>query len=173
MTMSTLRRVYRSRTQSFITVMCILWIDVFVGVGVARNLSNTPLAALGIALIVLFTAVYWRGALTGVFTSPTGIHVRNVFSNSDFRWDEIDRFEIDTPGGGLFPQICRIYTKDGRMKRAFGIAETNFALTRPMEKRPAAKIVAELNEALANSTDAASAGEGAGAAFVQSKSGPG
>lgn len=141
-------RVYRIRSQSFIMVMCILANDVLIGAGVARNISRTSLAAGGIAWIVIFTAVAARAAAAGIVASSTGIHVRNVFSSRDFRWDEIDRLEIDTPGGGLFPQICRVYTKNGQMRRAIGITETNVALTRPMEKRPAARMVAELNEAL-------------------------
>jgi hypothetical protein len=151
MTIDPHRQVYRSRTQSFGLIMCILVIDVIVGTGVARNINNTPLVAFGIGIIVLSTAVYWRAASTGIFTSPSGIHVRNVFSNSDFRWDEIERFVVDADRG-WFPTICRIYTKDGRVKRAFGIQENNIALTKPMEQRPAAKIVAELNDLLATRT---------------------
>ena|ERR1700691_1564818 len=154
------RRVYRSRTQSFGIVMSMLMLDVIVGAGVARNIDRTGLAVFGVTLILLCSAVCWRAASTGIFVSSTAIHVRNVFSNSNFRWDEIERFEIDADSG-LFPTVCRIYTKDGRIKRAFGIQENNIALTRPMEKRPAAKIVAELNEALINSTGAAVAEAGA------------
>jgi hypothetical protein len=146
--------------------MCILANDVLIGSGVARNIDRTSLVIFGIALIVLFTLVAGRAASTGIFLLPTGIHVRNVFSNSNFQWDEIERFEIDADSG-LFPTVCRIYTKDGRIKRAFGIQENNIALTRPMEKRPAAKIVSELNEALINSTGVAPAGEGTRAASVR------
>jgi hypothetical protein len=166
MTTKAHERVYRN-IQSFWIIMIILMNDVLIGAGVARNIDRMSLAAFGILWIVLFTTVAGRTASTGIFASPIGIHVRNVFSNSDFLWSEIDRFEIDTPGGGLFPQICRIYTKEGQMKRAIGITETNAALTRPMEKRPAAKIVAELNEALANSAGASSTGEGTSAALMQ------
>ena len=163
MTSSALERVYRIRSQSFIVIMGILINDVLIGAGVARNIDRTSLAAVGIVWIVLFTVVAGRAASTGIFTSPIGIHVRNVFSSSDFRWDEIDRFEIDTSDGSLFPQICRIYTKDGQMKRAIGITETNAALTRPIEKRPGAKMVAELNQTLANSASVAPAGKGTSA----------
>jgi hypothetical protein len=142
-------RVYRSRTQSFTMVMWILVFDVLIGAGVARNIHRTGLVVLGVAMMTLYTAVVWRTAVTGIITSPDGIHVRNVLSSVDFKWSEVERFEIDA-AKGLFPQICRIYTKDGRVKRAFGIQETNVALMRPMEKRPAAKIVQELNGLLAS-----------------------
>jgi hypothetical protein len=49
----------------------------------------------------------------------------------------------------LLVQTPRIPT-DGRVKRAFGIQETNIALSRPIERRPAAKIVGELNALLAS-----------------------
>lgn len=149
MNMDPRHRVYRSRTQSFGILMCILANDVLIGAGVARNIDRTSLAVFGVAWITLFTIIAGRAAAAGVFASPNGIHVRNVFSNSDFRWDEIDRFEIDADRG-WFPQICRIYTKDGHVKRAFGIQENNIALTKPMEQRPAAKIVGELNELLSS-----------------------
>jgi hypothetical protein len=146
------RRVYRSRTQSFTMVMMILVVDVLIGAGVARNIDRTGLAAFGIAIIALYTAVVWRAAVTGIIISPEGIQVRNVLSNADFEWSEVERFEIDATKG-WFPQICRVYTKDGRVKRAVGIQETNVALTRPMQERPAAKIVQELNGLLASQRD--------------------
>jgi hypothetical protein len=130
-------------------VMLILVVDVIIGSGVARNIHRTGLVVLGVAMISLFTAVTWRAAVTGIITSPDGNHVRNVLSNADFKWSEIERFEIDA-AKGWFPQICRIYSEDGRVKRAFGIQETNIALSRPVEKRPAAKIVGELNALLAS-----------------------
>jgi hypothetical protein len=144
------RQVYRSRTQSFGILMMLILCDGIVGAGVARNIDRTGVAVAGIAVVALMTAGAWRAAITGVVVLPEGIHVRNIFSNADFRWDEIDRFEIDTADGSLFPQVCRIYTKDGRKKRVFGIQETNVALTRPMESRPAVKMVGELNELLAS-----------------------
>lgn len=142
-------RVYRSRSQSFGLAMLILANDVLIGAGVARNTDRAALVVFGITWIVLFTVIGGRAAAAGIFASPSGIHVRNVFSNSDFRWDEIERFEIDAEKG-WFPRVCRIYTKSGRIKRVFGIQETNVAMRLPMEQRPAAKIVSELNEALAN-----------------------
>jgi hypothetical protein len=129
--------------------MEILVFDVLIGAGVARNIHRTTLVMLGLAMIVVFTTGAWRAAVTAIITSPEGIHVRNVLSNADFKWSEIDRFEIDA-AKGWFPQMCRICTKDGRVKRAFGIQETNVALSRPIEKRPAAKIVGELNALLAS-----------------------
>jgi hypothetical protein len=128
-------------------VMAILVFDVLIGAGVARNIHRTALALFGIGMIALYTAVVWRAAVTAIITSPDGIHVRNVLSNADFKWSEIERFEIDA-AKGWFPQICRIYTADGRVKRAFGIQETNVALSRPIEQRPAVKIVRELNALL-------------------------
>jgi hypothetical protein len=148
MSMGAGRCVYRSRTQSFAIVMVLVAHDVLVGAGVARNIDRTGLAIFGIGLILLVTAVLWRAAVTAIITSPDGIRVRNVLSNADFKWTEIERFEIDA-AKGWFPQICRVYTEDGRVKRAFGIQETNIALSRPIEKRPAARIVKELNALLA------------------------
>jgi hypothetical protein len=129
--------------------MAILVFDVLIGAGVARNTHRTALVLFGIAMIVLYTAGVGRAAATAIITSPAGIHVRNVLSNADFEWSEIDRFEIDA-AKGWFPQMCRVCMKDGRVKRAFGIQETNVALSRPIEKRPAAKIVGELNALLAS-----------------------
>jgi hypothetical protein len=129
--------------------MAILVFDVLIGTGVARNIHRTGLALFGIAMIALYTAVVWRAAVTAIITSSDGIHVRNVLSNADFKWSEIERFEIDADKG-WFPQMCRIYIADGRVKRAFGIQETNIALSRPLEERPAAKIVRELNALLAS-----------------------
>lgn len=141
--------VYRSRTQSFGLTMMILANDVLIGAGIARNTDRAGLVAFGIIWIVLFTVVFGRAAAAGIFASPTGIRVRNVFSNSNFRWEEIERFEIDAERG-WFPQVCRIYTKTGRVKRVFGIQETNVAMRLPMEKRPAAQLVSKLNEMLAD-----------------------
>lgn len=78
------------------------------------------------------------------------IRVRNVFSSGGYSWDEIERFEIDA-AGGAFPTVCRIYTTDGRVRRAFGVQENNIALAKPAAQRPAAQMVAELNELLARS----------------------
>jgi hypothetical protein len=143
------QRVYRSRTQRLSITFSILLFDVIIASGIARNTGRTSLVVFGVALIVLFSVVGLRAALAGIVVSPEGIHVRNVFSNSDFRWDEIERFEIDAEKG-WFPRVCRIYTKNGRIKRAFGIQETNVAIRLPMEKRPAAKLINELNEMLAD-----------------------
>lgn len=141
------RRVYRSRTQSVVIVAFLLTFDVIVGAGVARNEHRTSLVIFGAALMVVFTAVLWRAAMSGIVVSEHGIRVRNVFSSSHYGWGEIERFEIDA-SSGMFPSVCRIHTRDGRMKRAFGIQETNADLRLPLERRPAAKLVGELNELL-------------------------
>jgi hypothetical protein len=143
------RHVYRSRSQSFGIVMAAVVFDVLIGAGIARNTDRTGLVALGAAMIAVFTTFAIRAATTGVVTSPEGIEIRNIFSQRHLSWDEIERFEIDT-AGALFPTVLRIKTKDGRIKRAFGVQENNVALRKPIEQRPAAKIAEALNEELAN-----------------------
>jgi hypothetical protein len=142
------RRVYRSQTQSFGMVMCAFVLVVLIGSGVARNIDRVGLAVFGIILIVLGATICLRGALAGIIVSESGIRVRNIFSSAEFSWKDIDRFEIDKPGTGMFPQICRVCMTNGKVKRAVGICETNYALARSPSGRPGEKIVAELNDEL-------------------------
>jgi hypothetical protein len=104
----------------------------------------------GILFILLLTPVCLRAGWTGIFASKNQIHVRNIFGSMDIAWTEIERFDIGQ--SGIFPQVCRIHTKDGRVLRAFGIQEYNISLVRPKTKRPAQKVVAELNAELAERT---------------------
>lgn len=108
---------------------------------------TTLVTAFGILFILSLTPVCLRAGWTGIFASEKQIHVRNVFGNLDIAWAEIERFDIGQ--SGIFPQVCRIHTKDGRVLRAFGIQEYNISLVRPKAKRPAQRVAAELNEELA------------------------
>ncbi len=128
-------------------VMTALVYDVLVGSGLANHIGNDTLVAYDGGSIVVITTLCLRAARTGIFVSTASVRVANVFRSLDLRWDTIERFDIGQ--SGLLPQVCRIHTKDGEVLRAFGIQENNVALLRSRAKRPAQKIVAELNVELA------------------------
>jgi hypothetical protein len=120
--------------------------------------SNRSWVAAG--AFTVFSLVYTVGGLraawAGVFASQSGIHVRNVFSNVDLRWGQIERFDIGQ--SGLFPKVCRIHMKDGKVLRAFGIQESNYASVRKLAI--AQKIADELNKELAEHTARATSVDG-------------
>ncbi len=103
--------------------------------------------AFGVLFILLVTPIAIRTAWAGIFASGDKIYVRNVFGSVDLAWEEVDHFDIGQ--SGMFPEVCRIHVRDGRVLRAFGVQENNISLVRPKAKRPAQRLVSELNEELA------------------------
>jgi hypothetical protein len=66
-----------------------------------------------------------RFTRAGIEASERGVHVANVFSSFDLRWDEIAGFRVGQ--WKLLPSVCRIELRDGGARVAFGIQErTNF-----------------------------------------------
>ena len=144
-------RVYRNPSPAFLMTFAlgvdVVMISQVVGGAGHHTTAGTIFAVL---FVLLLTPISLRTAWTGLFASRDKIHVRNVFGSFDLRWEEVERFDIGQ--SGFFPQVCRIHTRDGRVLRAFGIQENNIALFRPKAKRPAQRLVSELNEELAKRT---------------------
>jgi Bacterial PH domain len=103
-----------------------------------------------IVSMIIFNPIAWRAAMCSVAVSQAGVRVVNMFKTFELSWGEISQFDIGQ--SGLFPQVCRIHTRDGKMLRAFGIQEANVSLLQSQGKRPARKIVAQLNQELAAHT---------------------
>jgi hypothetical protein len=143
------RRVYRNPSPLLVTAIT-LAVDALGAVvliqGLGAEHSSVSATVFIALLIVLFTPVSIRLAWAGIFASQTGIHVRNVFSNLDLKWEEVEQFDIGR--SGLFPKVCRIHTWDGRALRAFGIQESNYASFRKLAI--AGRLVEELNKELAH-----------------------
>jgi hypothetical protein len=142
--------VYRSRSQAFGLTMCVVVYDVLMGTGIATGSGSPGLLAYEVVSMVAITLIGLRAALCSIVLSQAGIRVVNVFKTSRFSWSEIGRFDLGR--SGLFPQVCRVHTKDGRVLRAFGIQEANISRLQPVAKRPAAMIVTQLNEEMAKHT---------------------
>ena len=141
-------RRYRNPSPAILTTFAlgvdVVMISQVVGGAGHHTTAGTIFAVL---FVLLLTPISLRTAWAGVFASRDKIHVRNVFGSFDLRWEEVERFDIGQ--SGFFPQVCRIHARDGRVLRALGIQENNIALVRPKAKRPAQRLVSELNEELA------------------------
>ena len=85
----------------------------------------------------------WRGVRMSVRADQAGLHVRNLFTSFDLRWDEIKSFHIGGSGMLIITLI------DGQTRRAWGVAKPNPA-TRP-NNRSAELIAQRLNERLRES----------------------
>ena len=104
--------------------------------------SGSTKAIVGTALIVFITLLCGRMAWTAVFAKPDSIRVANMFSSFDLSSGEIQRFDIGR--SRVLPYVCRIHTKDGKVRYAIGVEEsTNF------KTGSAARLAAELNDELA------------------------
>ena len=143
------KRVYRSRSQSFGMVLCIFANAVLMSTFLAKS-SKPGVIDFAVLSIIVGVLVGGRTALCAVVVSQEGIRVINLFKTFRFSWSDIDSFDIGQ--AGLLPQVCRIHTKDGKMSRAIGIQEMNVSLLQSQDKRPARKIVEQLNQELADHT---------------------
>lgn len=141
-------RVYRNPSPAILTTF-VLGVDIVMISQVASSSGRHTTAGtiFAVLFVLLLTPISLRAAWAGVFASKDNVHVRNVFGSFDLRWEEIERFDVGQ--SGIFPQVCRIHVRDGRVLRAFGIQENNIALVRPKAKRPAQRLTSELNEELA------------------------
>lgn len=118
--------------------------------------ASKPAATdIAVIAIVIGTLLGARATLSAIIATREGIRVVNLFKNIKFTWNEIDSFDIGQ--FGLLPQVCRIHTKDGKIWRAIGIQEMNVSLLQSQDKRPARKIVEQLNQELADHTQQRSA----------------
>lgn len=68
----------------------------------------------------------------------------NMFSSFDLEWSQIERFEFGR--AGIVPGVCRIHTKSGKVRNAFGISESNYSAVRG--GGAANRMVEELNKEL-------------------------
>lgn len=100
--------------------------------------SIIVLAALyGVVSTFVFSRLMWAG----IFISPKGVHVANIFESFDLQWREIQRFELGR--WKVIPRTCLIHLRDGRVKHAAGVEESvNFP------KGDAEKTVDDLNDQL-------------------------
>jgi hypothetical protein len=145
---------YHSRSQ---TVILVILPFAFFIVAASIEVRPQPLhgnreaglvAFAGFGAIIVFGC--WRAAKARIVASDQGIQVQNVFSSFVLSWAEIKRFDIGR--SGVWPAICRIHTHDGRVLRAWGIQESNAAMTRDESKRPASQLALSLNKELAAHT---------------------
>lgn len=87
-------QIYRSHSNA-VTALVVLAISIALAIGGVVRASNSPsIVALGTAYAVFSIFLCGRLLWAGIFTSPDGVHVANIFRNVDLRWGEIDRFEI-------------------------------------------------------------------------------
>ncbi len=142
--------VYRSRSQSFVIILAIFSYDVLMLTWLISKPNKPAFTAYAVITMFIITLLGVRASLSAVVTLQAGIRVVNVFKTSQISWNNIEMFDIGQ--SGLFPQVCRIHTRDGKMLRAFGIQEANVSLLQSQGKRPARKIVAQLNQELAAHT---------------------
>lgn len=136
-------RVFRSRSQLIGGIVGGIFFDgLAIGVLLGGR-ERTSAVIFGVAFFLICTWVFGRLAWAAVYTSEEGIHVLNIFSSFDLKWDEIQRFDIGR--WKLLPYVCLIHLRDGDQTHAFGLQEsTNF----PNES--AKKMIAELTEELAS-----------------------
>ena len=123
--------------------------DLFLATFVARTSEPGAIGIIAVFILV-GTVIGLRAALTAVEVSNEGVRVINVFKTFGLPWADIELFEIGQ--SGLFPQVCLIHTKDGETSHAFEIQERNTSRLQSQDKRPARKIVEQLNQELADHT---------------------
>lgn len=128
--------------------------DLFLATFIARTSEPGAIGIIAVFILV-GTVIGLRAALTAVEVSNEGVRVINVFKKFGLPWADIELFEIGQ--AGLLPQVCLIHTKDGKISHAFGIQERNTSRLQSQDKRPARKIVEQLNQELADHTQQRSA----------------
>jgi hypothetical protein len=116
------------------------------GVGIGQGWGHLSIVATAGFFLIFNTFVSARISWAAVFSNTEGIHVANIFSNVDLRWDEVDR--LDLGRSGIFPAVCLIHKKDGTILRAFGIQESNYSAMRKLSV--AKQMVEDLNRELAD-----------------------
>jgi hypothetical protein len=78
----------------------------------------------GVYLIAIL-AICGRMANARLMVTDAGVRISNIFSSTELRWEEIERFEIGR--WQIFPYVCLIRRRTGEVKHAFAIQErTNF-----------------------------------------------
>jgi hypothetical protein len=119
------KHVYRSSEQAIVA-----GIIGVIGCGVAVGMLLEAKKMAGFVFVVVYFAVLLpiivRLALARVTASEGGVYVANVFSSRKLPWTDIEKFEIGR--WKIFPYVCLIRLRDGRIEHAFGIQErTNFS----------------------------------------------
>jgi hypothetical protein len=146
--------VYRSRSQVFTIIVAMLAYDFLMVTLIVTKPDRNHANDYAIVSMIILNPIAWRAAICSVVASRAGVRVVNMFKTFEVPWGEIGEFDIGQ--SGLFPQVCRIHTLDGKVLRAFGIQEMNVSLLQSQEdKRPARKIVEQLNQELADHTNGA------------------
>ena len=100
---------------------------------------------LSIITILVTTIVLGRLAWASVLVEDDKLRVVNLFSTFSLEWDRIDRFELGR--SGILPSVCRVHMKDGSVRSALGISESNFSAAQGLGA--AKQMVEELNRELA------------------------
>jgi hypothetical protein len=75
----------------------------FAGLGVAIALLRADAA--GLALGAVLVAVGVHSARSGVYLTPSGIVVRNVFRTRRVPWDDVDRADFGAAGHPRLPVV--------------------------------------------------------------------
>ncbi|MDQ3724685.1 MAG: hypothetical protein M3335_02140 [Actinomycetota bacterium] len=134
-------QVYRSGGN---TVAAVVWLVISNGFAISfviRAPDSPPIIVLAGLYAAVSSFLFARLFFAGIFTSPRGIRVANIFKSFDLRWDEIQRFEMGR--WKVIPRTCLIHLRDGRIKHAAGVEESaNFP------SGSAEKMVEELNDEL-------------------------
>jgi len=94
----------------------------------------------GVLMFSVFALFLGRVAALGLKVNDWGILVRSMFWTSRWRWDEIERFDLQ---GTVYTPSLRVTLKDGRERGVVGLAARTTG-----EQERAEKISVELNRRL-------------------------
>jgi hypothetical protein len=94
----------------------VVWTTVLVGLLNIRLIHGLQPVEWLVAVAVFATLllVWVRFYRVVVVAEPAGLLIRNTFSTRRFRWDDIERFEIDEPDSPLDPWQIVCHRRSGR-----------------------------------------------------------
>lgn len=131
----------------------------FIGVSALMAAPSVSQKVIGGTFGLATSVCMYRYARSNLAALPDGIRVCNPWSRFELPWQDIRVFEIGR--WKLSSAVCLIYLRDGTVKPAIGVAESN------LSTGSAQRVVAELNEELDARHQAlgvSTPGDGAGSA---------
>ena len=116
------RTAYYSAEQRVVIAVSALVVGAsFIGL-TTYAIASGGLDLFSLALIAAYgTPTWWslRAAISGAYSSPQGVRIRNPVRTIDIPWGDIDHFRVATTGA--FAPVGEAVRKDGSIVRIFGI----------------------------------------------------
>lgn len=134
-------RIYRVRSNTVVAAVWLLATNGFAISAIFRASGDASILIQAVLYGAASTFFFGRLLWAGVFVSPNGLHIANVFGSFDLKWEDVEGFEMGR--WKILPLTCLISLRDGRIKHAVGIEESA-----RFPRGDGVKMVEELNEEL-------------------------